>query len=146
MSCGCKQTPAMFHVEHRQRATMCHWCIWAEREPGEKRAWKAVACTVSGLKVEHHVLSGDCPKGHYPAGGYVRHLWMRWYGVPAWMWWALGIKRNPQQDGCGCNVVLKGLWLRVRPRLPVTILTAVVAVAVLFPLVVAAMELVDAAH
>lgn len=141
MSCGCGQTPKVFPVEQSARAIMCHWCLWSEKVPGEKRQWTAVSCTVSGLPVTRHVTDVSCPKGKHSEDWITRAFGLRWYGPPAPFRWAM--RGLPPMPGCGCTVVGKTAWNWLRPRLGACILILLVSAAIATPLVVAVLEVMD---
>lgn len=101
----------------RARAILCHFCPYVEHTSDGPWTGVGVACTVSGKPVDHHIQSchPTCPVGKHPdPAGLVRFAWIRWYGVPRFLRWALAYRLTGAVPGCGCIYRLKNLWLRLR--------------------------------
>ena len=76
------------------------------------------ACGISGMPYQVHAAGHKCPKNKQAdENGYLRRFGMRWVGIPAPVrWWKAwrGDRRWLESPGCGCLLLLKRLWIKVR--------------------------------
>jgi hypothetical protein len=101
----------------RARALMCTFCIYAEHDADGPLHGQAITCTIGGRPVADYILScqPSCPKGKHPdTSGIVRFAGVRWYGVPRFLRWLAAGRLTGAVPGCGCVLVLKNLWLRLK--------------------------------
>lgn len=80
---------------------------------------KGTACGVDGHSIPMHARSVGCPRGVHPdERGHVVWMGVRWVGVPwivrVWRWSEARDERWLGVPGCGCVVVVKRAWLKMK--------------------------------
>lgn len=91
------------------RVAMCLGCRHA----------RGTLCGVDGHSIPMHARGVGCPTGRHPdADGHVTWMGVRWVGVPwivrVWRWSEARDERWLGVPGCGCVVVVKRAWLRLK--------------------------------